>query len=249
MQKINNDIEKIYDEELKKAIINGDGSEENPYEVDYSLAPEFEGFVITSYNNAKTETSEDGSFTQHVLTKHLGKYSNGGLWTYKSGGLKVSSDGNLRIVKAIYLSEQQANELYVAKKEKTAWDVISTAISDISLFGSAAIIGAVVSALKKAGITKVGSYATDVIGNVISRAVGAIGTYVGFAAMIKRLLDSNEESLLSTAVSEKKNFIHIYYMTAYHGEWYAHTTSEVGWKNNDVYIPSSTYGEGAFVTK
>lgn len=248
MDELNTSVQMIYDTELKKAIISGTGSEEAPYVVDYSLAPNFEKFVIGSYNS-KTETSKDGSFTQHILTKKLGTYTSGGLWTYKSGGLKVSADGNLRVVKVVYLSEQQANELYIVKSKKTVWNTIVETISDISSFTNATIITAIVASLKKIGIASVDEYTAKSIGEIVAKAVAAFGIYTGVKDLWKKLIDSNEESQLYNAVSVKKNFVNIYYLTSYHGEWYSHTTSETGWSNNVIYIPSSTYGEGIFITK
>lgn len=248
MSELDTSVQMIYDTELKKAIISGNGSEECPYEVDYSLAPNFEKFVIGSYNS-KTETSKDGSFTQHVLTKKLGTYASGGLWTYKSGGLKVSADGNLRVVKVVYLSEQQANELYIVKSKKTAWDTIVETISDISSLTNGTIIAAIVASFKKIGITSVGKYTVKSIGEIIAKSVAAFGVYTGVKDLWKKLIDSSAEAQLYNAVSAKKNFLNIYYLTSYHGEWYSHTTSETGWSNNVIYIPVSTYGEGIFITK
>lgn len=247
MQKINNDIEKIYDEELKKAIINGDGSEENPYEVDYSLAPNFQRFVENSYSEATVE--KNSGLTKHIFTKYQGAFSTGGMWVYKTGGLKVSSDGNLRVVRAIYLSVSQTNELYSAKQDNTAWVDILGTISSVGGLAGPAVIAAVVSALTRKGIKKIREYTDESVAFIVSRMIGAFEKFVAAVTLIKSVTSGAIDGKLKSAASEKLTFINIYYLTSYHGEWYAHTTSETGWTNDKVYVPSSTYGTGDFITK
>lgn len=239
----------IYDLELSNSIISGSGTENDPYIVDYQKAPHFYNYVVNVYQEAKgANLARASGFTGYVLTAYKGTYNNGGVWVYQSGGLSVNADGNLRVQKVAYISNQQANQIVAAMSVPTTWSYISETISFSSGLLSGAFINKIVTALSNKGITSIKGHSTRSIGLAIATGVSAVGAYLSSSDFIKFLINNGMNSGLNSAVSNGTSAVNISYLSSYHGAWYQNTTSEGGWKGNAVYIPSSTYGSGTFVS-
>lgn len=236
-------IENIYDAELENAIISGSGTEDDPYIVDYEKAPNFQEYVINVYEEArgKNYTRATG-FTGYVLTTYKGSYSNGAAWVYQSGGLSVNADGNLRIQKVAYISNQEANRLVAVMSTPNDWENLKQIISLIPGLTALAVVNKIANKFYSVG----GHTARD-IGKAVATAVAAIEAYGASADFVSYILNNSINSGLYSAVNNGTSCVNILYLSSYHGSWYQNKTNEGGWTGNRVYIPSSTYGTGRFV--
>ena len=127
-QSSENVLRNVIEDELEVAIISGDGTEDHPYIVDYSLAPAFRNYVETTFNRCiygSENKARDSGFTGYALTQYQGVYSRGCSWVYSSGGLPVDVDGNLRITRISYASVAQANAILQMRGTPSIWDVIT----------------------------------------------------------------------------------------------------------------------------
>lgn len=236
-------IENIYDAELEKAIISGSGTEDDPYIVDYEKAPNFQEYVVNVYEEARgKDYARATGFTGNVLTTYKGSYSNGAIWVYQSGGLSVNADGNLRVQKVAYISNQEANRLVAVMSTPTHWTDLKQLISVIPGFSALAVVNKIANAFYSVG----GHTARD-IGKAVATAVAAIGAYGASADFVSYILKNSINSGLYSAVNNGTSCVNILYLSSYHGSWYQNKTNEGGWTGNRVYIPSSTYGTGTFV--
>lgn len=236
-------IENIYDAELENAIISGSGTEDNPYIVDYEKAPNFQEYVVNVYEKARGENySRATGFTGYVLTTYKGTYSNGAVWVYQSGGLSVNADGNLRIQKVAYISNQEANRIVAVMNVPDKWTTLKQIINGLSGLTSTAIVTRIVNKF-----TSVGAYTAKDIAKATATALGAVGAILSSADLVTYIVNNGINSGLYSAVRNGTSCVNILYLSSYHGEWYQNKTTEGGWTGNKVYIPSSTYGTGKFV--
>lgn len=236
-------IENIYDAELENAIISGSGTEDDPYIVDYEKAPNFEEYVVNVYEEArgKNYTRATG-FTGYVLTTYKGSYSNGAVWVYQSGGLSVNADGNLRVQKVSYISNEDANRIVAAMSVPTTWEKIKTTIGVLA--GAKAI--EIITKISNS-IPNVGGHSPKSIGRAVAVFLLAVANYGASGEFIRSLINNSVNSGLYSAVNNGTSCVNILYLSSYHGAWYQNKTSEGGWSGDAVYIPSSTYGTGTFV--
>lgn len=247
--KANETIDSVYDAELENAIISGDGSEDNPYIVDYSKAPNFKKYVVDVYQNAKgTTKSRNTGFTGFVFTVRKGTYSSGGMWIYNSGGMSVSSDGNWRIVKATYSPVDQVHKLYAAMNSPTAWGLITSGLTTLSSSTREKVINTISNKLINNGISSIGGYSVSSIASATATTVGAISHYVAVALFISSVVNAWITTPIRNASNNDLTFVHISYLSSYHGSWYQNSTGEAGWASNVIYTPSSTYGSGTFIS-
>lgn len=237
------------DTEIMNAVIAGDGSEDNPYILDYSLVPEFEQFVIDAYNNPRhSSASTVSSFTDSNLTKYQGIYSNGGVWVYSSGGMSVSSDGSLRFSRIAYSTVDQTHKLYSARTNPSAWNKLVDILKGLGgvVLTKSNVASAVENGLKIAGYATIGGYSAASIASATVAVVGATAAIYGSWTLLNQIVNLKTDSELNAANASNLTFVNINYMTSYHGSWYSYTTVESGWASNKVYVPTSFYGTGNF---
>ncbi len=242
--------EEIYQRELSVAIKSGSGTEDDPYEVDYSLAPEFYSYLCDNWNQKNSRNSQgeqnrsenDTGFTGYVLTNYYGIKHNGGMWLYASGGMNVDSNGNLRIKKVVYTPKNKLGALYAVRTSLPGWTEIINQAGSLTGGDYTAVRDGVVDILTNAGYTTIGGYAALTIGTSIATA---LGTAVNAIATIQ-FLQIISSSRLNTAKNNQKNYITIYYLSAYNGSWYSSYIDEVGWENDKIYSPASAYGSGTW---
>lgn len=174
-------MEEIYDKELETAIISGTGTEDDPYVLDYSKAPMFTEYMVETYESYKQPLTR-GSFTSNSLTKYYGVVSKGGRWGYTSGGLSVSSDGNLRIVTVAYTPNSKLNALYAGTLCPDWLSIVNDVVKEGNN-NSNAIKGAIVTEFYNRGYTAYAGYSTVAIGDAVAAAVGATRVITGVVVL------------------------------------------------------------------
>lgn len=188
-----------FDSELAVVIISGDGSEQNPYIVDYTLAPNFKHYVEASYNNAKyackTNTRSSG-FTGYVLTTYKGIYANGAVWSYASGGLSVAVDGNLRIMRIAYAPVNDTYKLWASKNSPSIWNEIKGTIELMSGKSFDQVVSAIVQNLITNGFSTIGGYTSSAVAQSVAKAIGALHTVAATTSLIVSIRRYSENSPL-----------------------------------------------------
>ncbi len=245
--------EQIYERELKSAVKSGEGTEDDPYVLNYDLAPNFEQFMIESWNiqnygsNVKPDTDMIRSgFVGNCLTVYKGKPSAGAVWVYSSGGMSAASDGNLRIKKVAYNTIDQTHALAAAVNYSGFFGIINTVLNKYINNNKATIIAKLTAAITKAGITSIKGYSATAIATSIAKCAGAGTTIVGNVLLAKDILNGLLNVSLNNASKNNKTYVHIHYITAYHGEWYENSVGESGWYEDKVYTPKEVYGKGKY---
>ena len=239
----------LYDTELEKAIIAGSGTEDDPYIVDYANAPYFEEFVLNSLyqqpqGNASIQVNPTG-FTGLMLTV-LYDDATSGVWVYSSGGLPVTSNGNIRFSQISYNPNFQVERIKAIVDNNQAWLYAIGEIESLVNYGltlsKANIEGAVQSALLDLGITALGGFTASQIASAVALLLGAVGSTTGKIQLVYAVTSSAVNSAYQSEIS----LVDIYYLTAYNGAWYANSVTETGWSNDAIYLPADVYGTGSF---
>ena len=245
--------EEIYQRELAVAVRSGSGTAEDPYKVDYALASDFEQFMIESWNHQNYGSAEKpdndmtrSGFVGNCLTVYEGKPSAGAVWVYTSGGMSVTSDGNLRIKKVAYNTVDQTHKLAAAANYTSFWPIIHSTLLTYIGNNKTTIAAKLTTALTNAGITSIGGYSASSVALAVAKCAGAGATVYGTAKLAYDILNAVLNISLNNASNNDKTYVHIVYITAYHGEWYEYSVGEAGWKYNKVYTPANTYGIGHY---
>ena len=248
-EEVSVDLEKIYEKELETAIISGTGTDNDPYIVDYRIAPEFYHYICdnwnqknSGYNSNQQLSVNDVGFTGYVLTKYYGKKSNGGIWIYSSGGMNADTNGNLRINKVVYTPNSELGVLYAARTSLPAWTAIVSEIGNYASSNFTAVSNGVAGTLINAGYTSIGGFSAMAIGTGVATVLGTAANTIATIQFLQVISSSR----LNNAKNNGKNYITIYYMSAYNGSWYANYIDEVGWDNNKIYAPANAYGSGTW---
>ena len=248
-QSSENVLRNVIEDELEVAIISGDGTEDHPYIVDYSLAPAFRNYVETTFNRCiygSENKARDSGFTGYALTQYQGVYSRGCSWVYSSGGLPVDVDGNLRITRISYASVAQAKAILQMRGTPGIWDVITEQVIAMNGRSYSEVVAMVSDILSRAGISSVGGCSAALLSQASAVVIGAVGTHLAATLLIASYVNLLTTSEIAYAVNSSKNFLNISYLTSYHGAWYQNSSRDAGWTGDRIYVPSSIYGTGTF---
>ena len=240
----------IYEKELAVAVKSGTGTEDDPYEVDYSLAPEFYSYICDNWNQknygsdqtGQTRSESDTGFTGYVLTNYYGIKSNGGMWLYSSGGMNVDTNGNLRIKKVVYTPKKRLGALYAVRTSLPGWTALVNEAGNYASSSFSVVSNGVAGTLIDAGFSVIGGYAALTIGTAVATTLGTAANTIATIQFLQII----SASRLNTAKTNQKNYITIYYLSAYNGLWYSSYIDEVGWKNDKIYAPATAYGSGTW---
>lgn len=234
------DVDELIDNELKVAIILGDGTADNPYVVDYNKAPHFKDYmdaldekIISSLHGKAPATR--GIFDGVLVGAAHKSQSNGGCWVYKSGAPSTSVNGNIWMEAVTYQSISDTKEMYKLRNDKYQWDRIKEIGSSIASKPADKAYDLIVSS----GIA--GKTATSLL-----RAVGKINGIFTAVTILQFINDYCELSRYRTAVNNGDGMLHARYKTSYNGSWYSHSLEDI-WKTaNTAYEPATIYGKGTY---
>lgn len=235
-------MERIYDQELKNAIISGDGSADYPYIVDYDKAPNFKRHVesignpaIHSFASRTPGISPYGIFDGVLAGKSHGNQPNGGYWEYTSGKPSAIADNKLWMIKVTYLPIAETANVRNLLKDKMAWTIFCKEM-DVTLKKP---INDAVEYLAKMGIEKI-------LGKAGLTAAGLSTGIYSFFEMVAFCNDCFTYSLYDKAYINKDGMINAVYGVSYHGNWYQHNGEDTWSAANIVYEPDTAYGKGTY---
>ena len=235
--------EELIARELEVAIISGDGSAGNPYEVDYSKAPHFKEYMDTLNeevmsvlqgdisNNMNARGIYDGILTGGTRSNQ----TNGGEWKYTSGAPSVNYNGNICMKKIVYISR--------AKTAKIA-DVLNNGDFDEVENLKNTIVNSSYSAARTALAAKIGTEAAE----AVLVAVGKFSAIFTVAEALKFINDYFVKSRYATAKTNGYGMINATYQTSYNGSWYAQYGEDTWTDPHTVHLPGSYYGTGSYTS-
>ena len=152
----------------------------------------------------------------------------------------------MRFQRIAYNSVAYTHEIAAARNNSSAWNIIINWLNLNPSLTSLLIIAGIKGCLNSGGFSTVGGYTSEQIGNAIARLAGSTVSIASISQLTSDTVNWSYNSALNTANSSSLTFVHIYFLTSYHGSWYSYTTAEAGWTGNKVYLPSSFYGTGNF---
>lgn len=235
--------EDIIDSELKKAIISGDGTGDNPYVVDYSKAPHFKAYmdsindkIMYALQGGNRDGIQPFGIYDGILigTEHTGQ-TKGGYWKFESGAPSTAVNGNIWMKSVTYTSVSDTKLVYNLLKDDYKWSRIEEISNSIaskpydevySLIVSSGIAGTTATALLR-GLGKISSVFTAI----------TILQFINKYFVLSRYRD---------AVNKGDGMIHAVYNTSYQGQWYSHEGEDSWTTANTAYEPATYYGKGTY---
>ena len=105
------DMDEIYEEEISKSIITGDGTAENPYIIDEETAPMFNQYLEEKGKEAIATLQYSDEITLYGVldgvlsgTSHSSQ-TKGAYWVYTKNAPSAVSNGNIWMKKVEYISK------------------------------------------------------------------------------------------------------------------------------------------------
>jgi hypothetical protein len=249
-ENINGDMQEIYNEEISNSIISGTGTEDDPYILDQSKSPEFteyleeKGNLLCNEINSSQESNTTNSavslasnFDKILSGKAHSNQTTGGYWKYSSGGMSVSSNGNIRVKKIAYYPYEYVQNFISAKSNKTFWSVLKANATDIKNYGFTQAVNYLV---KK----KLSNKAATTFAGFLAKGTLYFDTYLLFLDVY------NDFNMIpyNNANSDKKGVFTIEYQTSYNGKWYLYDVTDEWAKYKTAYEPNTTYGKGTYTS-
>lgn len=240
--------EEIIEDELSVAIISGEGTPDNPYVVDYSLAPTFSQYmneVNETVMGSLSTTSNNGVGTYGIYDGILqGDYrynqNYGGYWVYdpndNTSPPSVNWNGNVWMKKVVYvpidataaISTQYTSSIRLVIQQKGA-DFFAQPLSDIK------------DELIDAGFTAFGAAS-------FAKAMGKVNSIFSVAETMAFVIDLFNAHKYQTAKNNGYGMINATYQTSYNGSWYLNYGEDTWTTANTVILPATSYGRGDYTS-
>ena len=238
------DYDKIYEQELKEAIISGDGTADHPYIVDYEKAPYFKEYmdnINEKVMDSLQGISSDESISTYGIydnvlkgTKHTNQ-TNGGYWYYTSGAPNTVSNGNIWMRRVEYISINDTKNIKNALANSMYKNIISSSASEIinKPFDD------IFEKLIEKGLP-------EVMAQSVLKALGKINSLFTAVEISGFINNCFKLATYDEAVNYKYGMINAVYYTSYQGSWYEHQGEDTWTTAPTAYEPSSYYGSGIY---
>lgn len=216
--------ELIYEEEINSAIIAGDGSFDNPYILDQEKAPEFTNYLISNglivLNQMNGIEVNNGIATCAIEdfldnNKLHANQSRGGYWTRTSGGMSVSSNGNVTMIAIEYINHTLTKAIY--NELKTDWkkEKVRELVEDEIQRG----FSDTVTILLNYGIATEGAKA-------LAAYLGTFSNTLSLVLLAQEIDAVLREEKYRIASNNNDGLLHAQFNTSYQGAWYAQTLTD-----------------------
>lgn len=238
------DIDQIYEEEISKSIISGDGSKEYPYIIDEKKAPMFSRYLEEKGKSAIASLQDSNEISLYgtldgVLsgTSHSNQ-TKGAYWNYKNNAPSTSNNGNIWMKKVEYMSNDDVIKICSGFSSSSFINTFKGSITSIA--GKGLTTG--INYLVNKGFSKT-------IATSLAKWVGCGSTYFGSAILLAEVSNFFSQKPYLDARNANKGLIHAEYNTSYQGKWYGQSLSEV-WSNYPTAKePASHYGTGSYKSR
>lgn len=237
-------IDKIYENEIKKSIITGDGSAENPYILDKESAPMFTQYLEEKGQEIVMNMQNENTISSYVIVdsvlngKSHSDQNNGGYWKYSSGAPNVIYNGNVWIKKVEYLSKQDVINTCSTFTSSSFIDRFKDSINDIATLS----LTSAITYLTKKGFSKTAAES-------LAKWVGCGSTYFSIAIILSELNSYFSQKPYLAARDAGKGLVHTEYSTSYQGSWYSYSISEVWTNCPTAKEPASYCGQGVYKSR
>lgn len=226
-----------YEEEIKNAIIAGDGTFDSPYVLDYSKAEEFHKYledVTHTSHDTRTRNTNDNLLRG---TSHSNQ-TNGAYWKYKSGGGNAMYNGATIVSKVEYVSKQDVIQICASFTSSSFINTFKATIGEVA--GKSLQKG--IEILVKKGFAK--SAAAS-----LAKFIGCGSTYFQAAVLVSELTTFFKEKPYVTAKDQGKGVTHTEYKIAHQGNWFSYSNTDVWTNYPTAKEPVADYGKGTFVSR
>ena len=236
------DSEKIIEEELKVAIISGDGSAEKPCVLNTEIAPKFTEYMESQVRMAldsmqsTSDISTYGIMDGVLSGKSHTNQTKGGYWIYSSGAPSAAANGNIWMKSVEYVSKEDTKNIFTALSVSSTKDKVLNILS--SILGSKTLAVAV-SKLTALGISKA-------VATSLCTWLGFGGSAIACYLVLSEVNDWVKKAPYEAAYKSNKGLITCYYLTSYQGKWYSHSLSEVWSTCPTAKEPAKNYGTGVY---
>lgn len=238
------DMDEIYEEEISKSIITGDGTAENPYIIDEETAPMFNQYLEEKGKEAIATLQYSDEITLYGVldgvlsgTSHSSQ-TKGAYWVYTKNAPSAVSNGNIWMKKVEYISKSDVINICSGFASSSLINTFKGTISSIAGKG----LTAGVNYLVNKGFSKA-------VATSLAKWVGCGSTLFSAAILLGEVNTFFSQKPYLDARDAGKGLIHAEYNTSYQGQWYSHSLSEV-WSNYPTAKePGSSYGTGSYTSR
>ena len=237
----NVNLNKVYEQEIERSIISGDGSAEHPYVLNTEIAPKFTEYMERNGQKALNLIQENSGISTYgvmdgVLSgKSHANQTKGGYWIYKSGAPSAAYNGNIWMKSVEYVSKDHAKNVFLALSIFTMKDKLFKVLEFKTL-------EATVSKLTAKGISKT-------VAISLCTWLGIGGSAIAGYLLVSDVNDWVKKAPYEAAYKAGKGLISCYYLTSYQGKWYSHSLSEVWSTYPTAKEPGTFYGTGVYKSK
>lgn len=226
-----------YDEEIKDAIVAGDGTFDNPYVLDFSKAEEFHKYLEKVTNTSHDKMARNTNDNLLRGTSHNNQ-TKGAYWNYKSGGGNAMYNGATIVRKVEYVSKQDVVEICASFASASFINTFKATIGEAA--GKSLQKG--IEVLVKKGFAK--TAATS-----LAKFIGCGSTYFQVAVLVAELNTFFQQKPYVTAKNQNKGVTHTEYQIAHQGNWFSYSNTDVWTNYPTAKEPFSDYGKGTFVSR
>lgn len=247
---VNNDS--TYQGELDDAILSGTGTFDDPYILNYELAPEFSDYLaecglnalensgLNSNSIVSNDNNIEGASTRGVNDYLTGSshsnQTNGGYWKYSSGGpTSTLYNGNTVFKKVEYLSYNTVVNINAGFSNNTYSNYFKKnlpSIIGLSLSNATSVL------------TKCGMAAN--VAKALCHYAGVASTLFSVTLTLSEFATTTMQSVYVDAKNQRKGVVRAQYNVTYQGQWYSYSMNEVWKKYPTAYEPNSAYGTGTY---
>lgn len=241
---IESDMDKIYEEEISKSIVSGDGTAENPYIINDKTAPMFSQYLdekgkeAISLLQGTSIISPYGILDGVLSGKSHSSQTKGAYWVYTSNAPSTVSNGNIWMKKVEYVSKNDVINICAGFTSSSLIETFKGSITSIAGKGLSSAVDILVSK----GFSKT-------VATSLAKWIGCGSTFFGAAIVLAEISNFFSQKPYLDARDAGKGLIHAEYNTSYQGQWYSHSLSEV-WSNYPTAKePGSYYGTGKYTSR
>ena len=241
----NVNLNKVYEQEIERSIISGDGSAEHPYVLNTETAPKFTEYMERNGQKALNLIQENSGISTYgvmdgVLSgKSHANQTNGGYWVYKSGAPSAIYNGNIWMKSVEYVSKEDTKNIFASLSVSSTRNKFFEALS--SVLGSKTLSSAA-SKLAAKGFS-------NAVATSLCKWLGFGGSALAGYLLVSDINDWVKKAPYEAAYKAGKGLISCYYLTSYQGKWYSHSLSETWSTCPTAKEPGTFYGTGTYTSR
>lgn len=231
-------IPNVYAQNNEVIILSGDGTFENPYEIEDN-DNEIVEFINQNYERLNSNCLGDItpyglSSSSTTVDNNTTISSSGAYWRYQSGGGTTVNNGSLVYTLIEYVPHSKMGDMCaLALKGATIQNSLRNA-------SNASSTSAAKQELAKVGI----SSTLSVVGFL--PGIGYLASAYGGISMCSTFITACNNDVLANTQLNQHHLMIVHFKTSYQGSWYKYSRVEESTTKTHPQIPQNAYGVGKF---